>query len=109
VLSLLDPAAPRADLIAVLRWLAESPALSRPGARAAPLPGRRGRRPPRQPEFTYAGGSREPRPGREHGHAGRHRRSGVRGLPLAVRAAQVGHSVVGFDVDDGTGQAAGRR
>jgi FlaA1/EpsC-like NDP-sugar epimerase len=28
VLSLLDPAAPRHDLIAVLRWLAESPALS---------------------------------------------------------------------------------
>jgi len=28
VLSLLDPAAPRQDLIAVLRWLAESPALS---------------------------------------------------------------------------------
>jgi FlaA1/EpsC-like NDP-sugar epimerase len=28
VLSLLDPAAPREDLIAVLRWLAESPALS---------------------------------------------------------------------------------
>jgi len=28
VLSLLDPTAPRKDLIAVLRWLAESPALS---------------------------------------------------------------------------------
>jgi FlaA1/EpsC-like NDP-sugar epimerase len=30
VLSLLDPTAPRKDLIAVLRWLAESPALSAP-------------------------------------------------------------------------------
>jgi FlaA1/EpsC-like NDP-sugar epimerase len=36
VLSLLDPTVPRQDLIAVLRWLAESPALS-PG-RAAPAP-----------------------------------------------------------------------
>jgi FlaA1/EpsC-like NDP-sugar epimerase len=34
VLSLLDPAAPRADLIAVLRWLAESPAL--PATRVDP-------------------------------------------------------------------------
>jgi FlaA1/EpsC-like NDP-sugar epimerase len=36
VLSLLDPTVPRADLIAVLRWLAESPALS--AAREAPAP-----------------------------------------------------------------------
>jgi FlaA1/EpsC-like NDP-sugar epimerase len=36
VLSLLDPTVPRQDLIAVLRWLAESPALS--PARVAPAP-----------------------------------------------------------------------
>jgi hypothetical protein len=35
VLSLLDPSAPRADLIAVLRWLAESPALPAAHERAA--------------------------------------------------------------------------
>jgi FlaA1/EpsC-like NDP-sugar epimerase len=53
VLSLLDPTVPRTDLIAVLRWLAESPALS--AAREAlpppPLP-RSGSRNKRQPEFT---------------------------------------------------------
>src|SRR5690349_15829971 len=69
VLSLLDPTVPRADLIAVLRWLAESPALS--PARESPAPSvpatRSGRnRPgnrnktiaPRQPEYTV-------RPGRQ--------------------------------------------
>ena len=68
VLSLLDPTAPRRDLIAVLRWLAESPALS--PAREAPAPAattRSGRNragirnrttAPRQPEFTV-------RPGRQ--------------------------------------------
>jgi FlaA1/EpsC-like NDP-sugar epimerase len=69
VLSLLDPAVPRTDLIAVLRWLSESPALSsaresrppaampRPGrARAA---GRNNKAPgPRQPEIPV-------RPGRQ--------------------------------------------
>jgi len=68
VLSLLDPTVPRQDLIAVLRWLAESPALSparevppsaamtrsgrsRPGARSKTAAAR-------QPEFTV-------RPGRQ--------------------------------------------
>ncbi|MFI7545289.1 polysaccharide biosynthesis protein [Actinoplanes sp. NPDC049599] len=37
VLSLLDPAAPREDLIAVLRWLAESPALSPARVAQAPV------------------------------------------------------------------------
>ncbi len=37
VLSLLDPTAARADLIAVLRWLAESPALSAGRETAAPV------------------------------------------------------------------------
>jgi FlaA1/EpsC-like NDP-sugar epimerase len=69
VLSLLDPTVPRTDLIAVLRWLAESPALSAPREVLAPSPGvsRSGRiRPPgrpktslpRQPEVTV-------RPGRQ--------------------------------------------
>jgi FlaA1/EpsC-like NDP-sugar epimerase len=68
VLSLLDPAVPRHDLIAVLRWLAESPALSPARESPAPVPlARSGRnRPgarskttaPRQPEFTV-------RPGRQ--------------------------------------------
>ncbi|HEU4346678.1 MAG TPA: nucleoside-diphosphate sugar epimerase/dehydratase [Actinoplanes sp.] len=52
VLSLLDPALPRADLIAVLRWLSESPALS--AAREAdpqvPAP-RSSSRNKRHPEF----------------------------------------------------------
>ncbi|GID94625.1 polysaccharide biosynthesis protein [Amorphoplanes digitatis] len=69
VLSLLDPTVPRTDLIAVLRWLAESPALS--AAREATPPavvsragrnrsnGRNRTTPPqRQPEFTV-------RPGRQ--------------------------------------------
>jgi FlaA1/EpsC-like NDP-sugar epimerase len=66
VLSLLDPTVPRQDLIAVLRWLAESPALS--PARESPAPAvttRSGRTrartkttAPRQPEFTV-------RPGRQ--------------------------------------------
>jgi hypothetical protein len=53
VLSLLDPTAPRADLIAVLRWLAESPALSagREAGPPAPAPRSNGRN-KRQPEFT---------------------------------------------------------
>ena len=50
VLSLLDPTVPRQDLIAVLRWLAESPALST--ARDTPPIGRSGGRNKRQPEFT---------------------------------------------------------
>ncbi|GIF06625.1 nucleoside-diphosphate sugar epimerase/dehydratase [Actinoplanes siamensis] len=48
VLSLLDPASPRADLIAVLRWLAESPALptgGHPGRRQAECTMRLGRHP----------------------------------------------------------------
>jgi FlaA1/EpsC-like NDP-sugar epimerase len=66
VLSLLDPAVPRQDLIAVLRWLAESPALS-PAREAPPVPaarsgrGRQGSRrttAARQPELTV-------RPGRQ--------------------------------------------
>ena len=44
VLSLLDPAVPRSDLIAVLRWLAESPALSSPRDTAAAGSARPGRR-----------------------------------------------------------------
>jgi hypothetical protein len=69
VLSLLDPTVSRTDLIAVLRWLAESPALSAPRETIAPSTGvpRSGRnRPPgrpktllpRQPEVTV-------RPGRQ--------------------------------------------
>ena len=67
VLSLLDPTVPRKDLIAVLRWLAESPALSPARETPPPAPAtRNGRRPgarnkttaPRQPEFTV-------RPGRQ--------------------------------------------
>jgi len=66
VLSLLDPTAPRQDLIAVLRWLAESPALS--PAREVPAQAamtRSGRSRPgtrnktaatRQPEFTVRPG-----------------------------------------------------
>jgi FlaA1/EpsC-like NDP-sugar epimerase len=66
VLSLLDPTVPRQDLIAMLRWLAESPALS--AAREAPAPAamtRSGRGRPgtrskttaaRQPEFTVRPG-----------------------------------------------------
>ncbi|MFI1993711.1 polysaccharide biosynthesis protein [Actinoplanes sp. NPDC020271] len=51
VLSLLDPTSPRADLIAVLRWLAESPAL--PGrVPPAPQPRPGGRVGKRQAEFT---------------------------------------------------------
>lgn len=50
VLSLMDPSAPRADLIAVLRWLAESPAL--PGRAPAPQPRPGGRVGKRQAEFT---------------------------------------------------------
>jgi len=67
-LSLLDPTVPRKDLIAVLRWLAESPALSaarapnQPAAVSRPgrsRPGGRNKAPaPRQPEFTV-------RPGRQ--------------------------------------------
>jgi FlaA1/EpsC-like NDP-sugar epimerase len=68
VLSLLDPSIPGQDLIAVLRWLAESPAL--PAVRepnpSAGTPrngrdratGRNTSAPPRQPEFTV-------RPGRQ--------------------------------------------
>ncbi|GIE46834.1 dTDP-glucose 4,6-dehydratase [Amorphoplanes nipponensis] len=44
VLSLLDPAVPRQDLIAVLRWLAESPALSPARVAPAPVALRNGRR-----------------------------------------------------------------
>ena len=53
VLSLLDPTVPRADLIAVLRWLAESPALS-PTSETKPSTRRphAGGRNKRQPEFT---------------------------------------------------------
>jgi FlaA1/EpsC-like NDP-sugar epimerase len=51
VLSLLDPTAPPADLIAVLRWLAESPALPAARDTPPPLPQRTGRN-KRQPEFT---------------------------------------------------------
>jgi len=53
VLSLLDPALPRTDLIAVLRWLADSPALSaaRDALPPPPLPRSNGRN-KRQPEFT---------------------------------------------------------
>jgi hypothetical protein len=68
VLSLLDPTVPRTDLIAVLRWLAESPALSAPreAVPAAPMsrsarlrpPGRPKTSLPRQPEVTV-------RPGRQ--------------------------------------------
>ncbi len=63
VLSLLDPAAPRADLIAVLRWLAESPALSATArdvtTATASSPGRNRRAPmSRQPEFTVRPGRR---------------------------------------------------
>jgi len=67
VLSLLDATAPRADLIAVLRWLAESPALSPTREHAAPAatarsgrfrPAGRSRTAPRQPEVTV-------RPGRQ--------------------------------------------
>jgi FlaA1/EpsC-like NDP-sugar epimerase len=66
VLSLLDPTVPRQDLIAMLRWLAESPALS--AAREVPAPAamtRSGRGRPgtrskttaaRQPEFTVRPG-----------------------------------------------------
>ncbi len=50
VLSLLDPSSPRSDLIAVLRWLAESPAL--PGRVSAPQPRSGGRVGKRQAEFT---------------------------------------------------------
>ncbi|BCY13026.1 nucleoside-diphosphate sugar epimerase/dehydratase [Actinoplanes sp. L3-i22] len=50
VLSLLDPSSPREDLIAVLRWLAESPAL--PGRIPAPQPRPGGRVGKRQAEFT---------------------------------------------------------
>jgi hypothetical protein len=64
VLSLLDPAVPRTHLIPVLRWLAESPALSA-GARdvdpalAVSSPGHGRRSPlPRQPEFTARPGRR---------------------------------------------------
>jgi FlaA1/EpsC-like NDP-sugar epimerase len=67
VLSMLDPTAPRADLVAMLRWLAASPALSAP-RESPPTPGvsrsgrirppGRPRTPPRQPEFTV-------RPGRQ--------------------------------------------
>jgi FlaA1/EpsC-like NDP-sugar epimerase len=53
VLSLLDPTAPRADLIAVLRWLADSPALSAGREAKPPAPTQRsGGRNKRQPEFT---------------------------------------------------------
>ncbi|MGX6603143.1 polysaccharide biosynthesis protein [Micromonosporaceae bacterium Da 78-11] len=53
VLSLLDPSVPRQDLIAVLRWLAESPALSAAReARPVAAPTGRGGRNKRQPEFT---------------------------------------------------------
>jgi FlaA1/EpsC-like NDP-sugar epimerase len=51
VLSLLDRTAPPADLIAVLRWLAESPALPAARDTPPPLPQRTGRN-KRQPEFT---------------------------------------------------------
>ncbi|HET6529138.1 MAG TPA: nucleoside-diphosphate sugar epimerase/dehydratase [Actinoplanes sp.] len=57
VLSLLDPTAPRADLIAVLRWLAASPALS--AAREVGPPALRPRsngRNKSQPEFTMRQG-----------------------------------------------------
>jgi FlaA1/EpsC-like NDP-sugar epimerase len=61
VLSLLDPAVPRMDLIAVLRWLAESPALSAAHETKPPAPSPNGRTrpaarnktaPSRLPEFT---------------------------------------------------------
>jgi FlaA1/EpsC-like NDP-sugar epimerase len=52
VLSLLDPSSPRADLIAVLRWLAESPALPGRVAPPAPAPRSGGRGGKRQAEFT---------------------------------------------------------
>ncbi|BCJ40926.1 dTDP-glucose 4,6-dehydratase [Actinoplanes ianthinogenes] len=53
VLSLMDPSAPRADLIAVLRWLSESPALpGRIETPAPPPPRTGGRNGKRQAEFT---------------------------------------------------------
>ncbi|WIM94236.1 nucleoside-diphosphate sugar epimerase/dehydratase [Actinoplanes oblitus] len=52
VLSLMDPAAPREDLIAVLRWLAESPALPGRAETPAPAPRSGGRSGRRQAEFT---------------------------------------------------------
>jgi FlaA1/EpsC-like NDP-sugar epimerase len=66
VLSLLDPTVPRTDLIAVLRWLAESPALSAPreafpaaamsrSGRNRP-PGRAKAPSPRKPEVTVRPG-----------------------------------------------------
>jgi len=62
VLSLLDPAVPRQDLIAVLRWLAESPALSPARETPAPVPAARSGRnragSSRQPEFTVRQGRR---------------------------------------------------
>ncbi|GIF16508.1 nucleoside-diphosphate sugar epimerase/dehydratase [Actinoplanes teichomyceticus] len=51
VLSLLDPSASREDLIAVLRWLAESPALP-PGRAGAPATRSGGRAGRRHAEFT---------------------------------------------------------
>jgi hypothetical protein len=68
VLSLLDPTVPRAELIAVLRWLAESPALSVPResvtATGVSRPGRS--RPPGHPRAAQP---RQPdvpvRPGRQ--------------------------------------------
>ncbi|RSM72267.1 polysaccharide biosynthesis protein [Actinoplanes sp. ATCC 53533] len=60
VLSLMDPTAPRQDLIAVLRWLAESPALSPAREAPAPVPAARSGRNRlgvlRQPEFTVRQG-----------------------------------------------------
>jgi FlaA1/EpsC-like NDP-sugar epimerase len=62
VLSLLDPTVPRTDLIALLRWLAESPALSpaRDANTAAvgPRPGRNRSPRPRQPEISVRPGRR---------------------------------------------------
>jgi FlaA1/EpsC-like NDP-sugar epimerase len=66
VLSLLDPSVPRTDLIAVLRWLADSPALSpvrdvtnpAAAARADRNAGRNRSPRPRQPEISV-------RPGRQ--------------------------------------------
>jgi FlaA1/EpsC-like NDP-sugar epimerase len=68
VLSLLDPTVPRSDLIGVMRWLAESPALSAPREALPPAsvshsgrirpPGRPKTSLPRQPEVTV-------RPGRQ--------------------------------------------
>ncbi|KUL35336.1 capsule biosynthesis protein CapD [Actinoplanes awajinensis subsp. mycoplanecinus] len=55
VLSLLDASAPRADLIAVLRWLSESPALpgrAEPAVTPAPAQRSGGRNGKRQAEFT---------------------------------------------------------